>query len=430
MECPVHAPVCAGTECRPKLTVTAGSAHACALTATGELWCWGDNARGQLGAGDSLRRGSSLEDPPLVAVDLAAGELRGVSAGGSHTCAWLDDGSVRCWGGNSNGELGLRDREDRGDEPGELGTALPVVDFGPVRAAIAVSAGGRHTCALFDDGAVKCWGANESGQRGLGHVHAEVGAQGDLPSVDLGPEAHVIQIDAGEAHTCALLAGGRVKCWGSNEEAQLGIGSVETRGDEPEELGEALPSVALPVETPAVQVSAGDTHSCALLADGEVWCWGSNTAGQLGTGTTSSRGRGAVGDDPGFLSVDLGEGVTALAVSAGANHSCALLADRRVKCWGINQFGALGIGERSNSRGTRPDELGDALPSVDFGNTPLLLAALVSAGVDYTCASLGTEIKCFGVNTHGQLGIGDNAARGDNPAELGAALPPVALPAP
>ncbi|MCB9373666.1 MAG: hypothetical protein H6518_12980 [Microthrixaceae bacterium] len=172
-----------------------------------------------------------------------------VSAGSDVTCALLDGGQVKCWGDNGSGRLGLGDLRDRGDEPGEMGDALPAIDLGAGRTATAVSAGLLHTCALLDGGQVKCWGGNGSGRLGIGSSDTrgdQAGEMGDaLPTVALGTGRTAIAITAAGVHTCALLDDGRVKCWGSGFAGRLGSGGTANLGDGPGEMGDALAPVDL-----------------------------------------------------------------------------------------------------------------------------------------------------------------------------------------
>jgi alpha-tubulin suppressor-like RCC1 family protein len=164
-------------------------------------------------------------------------------------CALLDNGTVKCWG--AGGLLGLGDAVTRGDEPGEMGDALPALDLGlrPPRRVIEIAVGSTHACALLDDASLKCWGSNGHGQLGLGDTTArgdEPGEMGEnLPRVDLGRDlaAHVT---AGFDHTCVVAeATGHVKCWGANQSGQLGLGDTRNRGVLPGQLGDTLPAVDL-----------------------------------------------------------------------------------------------------------------------------------------------------------------------------------------
>ena len=319
-----------------------------------------------------------------------------LSAGDNYTCAVLRTGAVKCWGDGD--ELGLGDHENRGDDPNEMGDALPAVDLGKGRTAISVSAGAEHRCAVLDTGAVKCWGSGADGRLGLGDTKARGAApneMGDaLPAVDLGTGRTALAVSAGFSHTCALLDTGAVKCWGKGDSGRLGIGDDNTRGDNPKEMGDALPAVDLGTGRTAVAVSAGGFHTCAVLDTGAVKCWGDGLSGQLGLGVTEIRGNdpSAMGD--GLPAVDLGTGRTAVALSAGTLHTCAVLDTGAIKCWGSGSSGELGVGD-DKTRGDNPKEMGDALPAVDLGTGRTAVA--VSARVRHTCAVLDTgAVKCWG----------------------------------
>ncbi len=270
-------------------------------------------------------------------------EFRSITAGDNHTCAILDDGTVKCWGGNSRGQLGLGDTANRGDGAGEMGDNLPAVNLGTGRTATAITAGDTHTCALLDNGTVKCWGDNGYGQLGHGDTANrgdDAGEMGDnLPAVNLGTGRTATAITAGSSHTCALLDNGTVKCWGDNGDGQLGLGDTADRGDGAGEMGDNLPAVDLGTGRTATAITAGDDHTCALLDNGTVKCWGDNAYGQLGLGDTADRGddAGEMGDN--LPAVDLGTGRTATAITAGDVHTCALLDNATVKCWGYNGHG-------------------------------------------------------------------------------------------
>ena len=412
-------------------SLAAGFGHSCALAADGSVKCWGYNALGQLGVGDIADRGDGPGEmgSALPVVDLGPGRsATAITAGNEHTCAVLDDGSVKCWGSNIHGQLGVGDIADRGDGPGEMGSALPVVDLGPGRSATAITAGRFHTCAVLDDGSVKCWGWNLAGQLGVGDTADrgdEPGEMGsELPVVDLGAGRSATAISAGANHSCAVLDDGSVKCWGWNDAGQLGVGDTALRGDGPGEMGSALPVVDLGPGRSATAISAGDEHSCAVLDDGSVKCWGENGFGQLGVGDTAWRGDGPGEMGSALPVVDL-EGRSATAISAGGNHSCAVLDDGSVKCWGWNVGGQLGLGDTAD-RGDGSGEMGAALPAVDLGAGRS--ATAITASDSHSCALFDDgSLKCWGQNFAGQLGVGDNADRGDGPGEMGSALPVVDL---
>jgi alpha-tubulin suppressor-like RCC1 family protein len=422
-----------GTDAGARATeLTAGESHTCARLEDGTVKCWGVNGNGPLGLGDVLSRGDAPGEMgaslPAVAFGPGRTPLQ-VTAGEQYTCARLDDGTIKCWGINIRGQLGLGDVLSRGDAPGEMGASLPIVDLGTGRTALEVTSGDEHTCGRLDDGTIKCWGINSNGQLGLGDTQyrgdgpGEMGAS--LPIVALGPGRTALQFTAGNAHTCARLDDGTVKCWGRNDFGELGLGDTQQRGDGPGEMGASLPIVALGPGRTALQVTAGEFHTCARLDNGTVKCWGLNSDGQLGLGDTQQRGDGAGEMGATLPAVDLGPGRTALQVTVGPFHTCARLDDGTVKCWGINSNGQLGLGDVL-SRGDGPGEMGANLPAVSLG--PGRTAMQITGRGGHVCALLddGT-VKCWGSNEVGQLGLGDTQHRGDGPGEMGAALPVVPL---
>src|SRR4051794_39667426 len=209
--------------------VTAGDKHSCVITSdaptAGGVFCWGNNALGQLGLGDTSNRGDQPGEmgDALAALDLGA-PATSISAGAAHTCAVLAGGSVKCWGYNSSGQLGVGDTNARGDQPGEMGAGLPAVSLGTGRTAVAVTSGGEFSCALLDNGSGKGWGDNNAGQLGVGDTADrgdQAGEMGDaLPAVDLGTARTAISITAGGAFACAVLDTHAVKCWGNNDNGQ------------------------------------------------------------------------------------------------------------------------------------------------------------------------------------------------------------------
>jgi E3 ubiquitin-protein ligase HERC3 len=196
----------------------------------------------------------------LVTIQLGSQRtVFGLSSGSSHLCALLDNQTVKCWGSNSYGQLGLGydyqdDVEfsswDIGDDPGEMGDNLPRVDFGTERTVKRVESSNNHNCAILDNDSLKCWGRNYNGQLGLGDVDTrgnDPDEMGDhLPNIDLGTGRFAKDITIGQFHTCATLDNNSVKCWGEN--ASMGLLGLEdefARGDEPGEMGDLLPAVDL-----------------------------------------------------------------------------------------------------------------------------------------------------------------------------------------
>ncbi|MBN1607155.1 MAG: hypothetical protein JW940_11020 [Polyangiaceae bacterium] len=427
---------CVDSECVPRLTnVAAGTEHACALFDNGRIKCWGHNDFGQLGLGDREDRGDGLDEmgAKLPYVSLGTGRrAKAVTAGQSHTCALLDDGEVKCWGHNEHGELGLGNGWDHGDDEGEMGNNLLPVSLGAGRTATAVSAGSAHTCALLDDQQIKCWGFNYYGQLGLGntdsHGHAADTMGDALLEVELGEGRTVKAVSAGGLHTCALLDNGEVKCWGFNDWGRLGLGDTTSRGGGADQMGDFLPRVELGAGRSAKAIVSGSAHTCALLDNDQIKCWGWNQYGQLGLGDggdldTHCHGDAAneMGDD--LPTVALGTSRTAVAVSARGPATCALLDNAQVKCWGSNTGGALGLGlSQDANRGTSPTHMGDNLPFLDLGDD--VYAKSISCGMNFACALLDTgELKCWGDGNWGQLGLGRQDTLGDASGEMGEDLP-------
>lgn len=413
--------------------VSAGGGHTCALFESGRVKCWGSNSYGQLGLGDTKTRGDETGEmgSNLPVVDLGAGvKAAQISAGGVHTCARLTDGHVKCWGSGFFGVLGLGDEANRGDAPGEMGDALPIVDLGAGDEAIRVTCGGAHTCVVLKGGAVKCWGSGSNGALGLGDEQKRgdgPGEMGDaLPPVDFGatPPA-AIDVEAGGGHSCALFDDGRMKCWGSF--IGLGLGDAESRGDNLGEMGDALPYVDLGTNRTAIRIATGGSHTCAIRDDNSLMCWGVNYYGECGLadGMTFTRGiyPGQMGDA--FPPVDLGTNRSATQIDLGDGSTCARLDDGHTKCWGSNDAGKLGRGNPIEW-GFDPGTMGDNLSFIDLGQGASVTSVTMS---DYHACGLleGGHVKCWGGGFTGALGLGNIDALGDEPGEMGDNLPEVNL---
>jgi alpha-tubulin suppressor-like RCC1 family protein len=349
------------------IAVAAGRDHSCALLVTGRVQCWGANDRGQLGDGTTT---ASLA--PVTVSNLT--DAVSMSGGSRHTCVRTATGRVRCWGANGGGQLGDGTRTDR----------TTPVDADPLLDARMVSAGADHTCAVRANGTVVCWGANINGQLGLGDTSVRT-----RPS-DVNGVSHVKHINAGRSVTCATVASGEVFCWGAN-----GLGQFGNRTTTPSQT----PTPAATSFSRKFSVSVGGEHACGLTISILVAanpantgplleCWGQNATGQLGLGTT-----GTPATAP--------QGVTSLGAlmefAAGSTHSCALMEDERVKCWGRNDAGQLGTGSTADS----------SLPVLSLGLAGSVTARGVAAGLNHSCAwRADGNGACWGRNASGQLGDG------------------------
>jgi alpha-tubulin suppressor-like RCC1 family protein len=287
-------------------SLSAGNTHTCAVTSAGAAGCWGSNSDAQLGS--YAVPGSSV---PLGVLGLGSGILS-VGSGWEHTCAVTVGGAVECWGKNQDGSLGNGTTNP---------SVLPVAAVGLGSGVTAVSSGDGVTCALTSAGAVECWGNNAVGNGVVGPSYVPVGVVG------LG--SGVVAISTGDYFACALTTAGAVKCWGYGALGGNGNGAPSTTPLDVVGLGSGV-----------VSISSGWQHACALTAAGAVKCWGKNLQGGLGDGTTLDSA--APVDVAG-----LGSGV--IAVSAGGGHTCALTVTGAVECWGANSYGQLGNGSTTAS---------------------------------------------------------------------------------
>ena len=423
--------------------VSNGSASTCAIADGGDVRCWGQNANnfsdcsacngGQLGLGDTTDRGSSANSmgANLPDVDLGAGRTALSIVGGSaHRCALLDNKTVKCWGDNQYAELGLGDTISRGGSPNTMGSALPTVFLGAGRTAKSIWAGRSATCVRTDTDALRCWGYNHDGELGVGDANN----RGDthlsmqtLPAVNLGTGRIVSSMALGNYHSCALLDNAAVKCWGYNGQGQLGLGDTVNRGTNPGDMGDNLPALSLGTGRTALYLTAGRGHTCAVLDNQQIKCWGYGGDGELGYEDTTNRGAQSnqMGDNLPF--VNLGTGRTVALMSSGLVHNCVVLDNGDVKCWGQNTDGRLGLGN-SRTYGASAGTMGDSLPSVIL---PVDRSALqIMSGGYHTCIRTDNNLAyCWGNNQQGQAGLANNSTGnlGVLPGDMGAGLHPVQL---
>ena len=297
--------------------ITAGQASTCALTRTGGVKCWGHNGYGLLGNGSTAN--SSI---PVDVVGLKSG-VTAIAVGWLHTCALTTGGGVKCWGALiRDGSLTAR--------------TIPVDVFGVTSGIRAISSGYYYTCALTTGGGMKCWGYGQHGQLGNGTTTAS-----NIPVDVVGLSSGVTAIAAGWQHTCALMSGGTMKCWGFNHVAQLGNGAIPWQWDPSTEPRSLVPVSVLGL-TSAIGIAVGGEYTCALASGGSVGCWGGNSYGQLGDGTKLPSGSPVV-------TAGLASGVAAIAAGLAGDHTCALTTTGAVKCWGHNGSGRLGNGSTTDS---------------------------------------------------------------------------------
>ena len=346
--------------------ISTGGYHTCALTTGGDVWCWG----GLLGSG------TPKDTSVPVEVSGLPGSAAAISAGMVDTCALMSGGDVECWGDNAYRELGpAASTSGRG----------PVVISGLPAAIRAVAAGGAHTCVVTAAGTVMCWGFDFHGELGNGTFTPVSASPVKVTGISGGVDA----IAAG-GHSCAVMTGGTVKCWGFNYHGQLGNGtttdsSVPVAVVFPVEKPAPTAAPRLPAPSSFTAIAVGGYHACALSSDGRVFCWGQNLDGQLGDGTRTERHRP-------IEVTGLPGGVTA--ITAGLSHTCALTSAGEVWCWGSNSYRQLGDGATASS------------------SVPVRVPGLVGSGVraiaagaTLTCAITATRAAvCWGLG--GRLGDG------------------------
>jgi alpha-tubulin suppressor-like RCC1 family protein len=352
--------------------VAAGLDFTCVLDEFGDVYCFGNRAFGRLGNGTDSQGPEAVPEPQLVQY---SGDFIQIAAGAAHACGLRASGRISCWGGNNRGQVGPN-ANVRQLTPYELRSAVGFID---------VTAGWEHTCGLRSDRRVECWGKNSSGQLGDGTFISRAWSTFVLESVPgIGPVQleDIVDLEAGANHTCAIKADGRVVCWGLANSGQIGDGHQRITA-----------SVALfNGMTEGVALGSGPRadRTCLLRGDGNTFCWGTNDHGQIGNGSLSP----FVNPPAGPL---IGNGV--VEVAAGFNHTCALVADGRLMCWGYNQWGEVGDGALVKDI-SKPN-LVAGLPNTLTGGQALSLGNL------HTCAlkSDGTGY-CWGANGFGQLGDG------------------------
>jgi alpha-tubulin suppressor-like RCC1 family protein len=287
------------------IQVASGVSHSCVLKRGGTVVCWGVNTFGQLGDATTTRSSSPVD---VIGVTTAVA----IACGTSFTCALLADATVACWGANYAGQLGDGTKISRP-------TAAAVSQLA---GATAIATAESHSCAIVAGGAVKCWGKNSEGQLGNGSINESL-----LPT-SLDSLAGAVQIVAASRFTCARLGSGQVNCWGANTLGQLGTGSPNTAPN---------PSPAITNVSDAISIWVGYEHACAVRRTGSVVCWGAAGSGQVGSGS--------VPEDASIPRPTAVVGVSdALDLSTGGYHSCATTRSGAVLCWGTNSLGQLGNG--------------------------------------------------------------------------------------
>jgi alpha-tubulin suppressor-like RCC1 family protein len=356
----------------PMLAV--GSSMSCAVLDNGSLMCWGSDGHGQLGDGGQM---ANQVRPTNLVVLPEGRHVMEIHAVRTHVCALLDDGAVWCWGYGSNGELG-----DGTTNTYSSPTNAVILPAG--RTAVSIGLGGYHACAILDDASMVCWGLDNHGQGGNGQDDNDPRATPVTVAFPQGREP--VQVDGGEAHTCALMNDGGVMCWGRDHVGQLGDNGTNANQYEPGS------NAMLPDGRRATSISLAGHTSCAVLDDGTLACWGENNYGQLGDNTTTRRNVPTLAHLP--------ENLTVLDVGVNYHNTCVVYANGSMGCWGHDHRGRLANG---------PDEGNTWLPSVINQSSGFVD---VEVGVDHSCAHHEEGIvQCWGRSNWGQSGTGQTYNR-------------------
>jgi alpha-tubulin suppressor-like RCC1 family protein len=370
---------CAGGACLGAEDAASGSGHVCARLTDGTVRCWGLSTDGQLGYSPS----SSCDIPgATVPCELRPKPVTGLSgvaqiaAGYRASCARMLDGTVRCWGANARGQLGTGTT---------MPSATPVAVVG-LTGVLELAMSGDFACARLSDGSVKCWGENASGQLGYATASGYSATPTTVPGV-----SSVQQIAVGFADTCAVRTDGRVFCWGLNDHGQLGIGDTAKH-----------PSPTLLAFTSVSRMALGFHHSCALITGGSVQCWGEARYGALGDFSDTTN----TGDTlaPTVLSLS-----NVAQIAAGWTHTCAAATDGTVSCWGATSIDGAGLPLGFDAPNTCIATSGTLIRCSRYPSAvPLTMpVAQLVAGSSHTCArSAGGAMVCWGWNAAGQLGLG------------------------
>lgn len=352
-------------------SVSSGRNHSCGIQANGTLWCWGKNNQGQLGAGFTSATDSRT---PIQEASGSTNWLE-VSAGGDFTCALKSGGTLWCWGFNADGQLGVGNLALRSSPTPVVGNTSATA--GPWN---AITAGGATACALRLNRTLWCWGSNVKGQLG----NNSFAGRSTTPVPESSNGIDWTAVNAGGAHACATKLNGFLFCWGDNTLGQVGNGQIGNFI--------RVPTVEATFSNAWRQVSTGRDHTCAVKNDGSLWCWGSNSFGQLGINST-------VGQT--FATQEATFANTWSSVTAGGVHSCAIKLDRTAWCWGGNLTGQLGNGSIITPF---PPPANQLFPLPITGNGSYLS---LEVGLSHSCGiRITNRVSCWGGNADGQLGNG------------------------
>ena len=413
----------------------AGLAHSCALDDEGSVTCWGRNSAGQLGLGHTnpVGAGGGTAMPADVGAIDFGNQLGAtqIACGFTHTCALLNDSSVRCWGNSTLGQTGLGRTDLVASVPSSLPSLTGPVYLYPGTRALAIFAGGDSTAAIVNvttNSRLMTWGANNRGQLGLSSTN-NIG-DNELPGNGAGSFPMFGNIDGrapylaavGAQHMCIATIWDHVMCVGAGNVGQLGYNAAQDIGDNERASGAGLVAFSTwgilnysAVGPYPDQIVIGGTQACAILDDRvRVACWGINSEGYLGLGFTNSSGLpitppGAYTGTAAPAYVDVGNGLRVMRLAMGDAVTCAIREDNAVICWGINVEGALGCGRGWNEKvGDDEPAYTCVVPNLGASRMPVQVAC-----TGWSCAAVMNDMTTFmwGNNDRYALGMHNIGSR-------------------
>jgi alpha-tubulin suppressor-like RCC1 family protein len=362
------------------VNVTAGADHVCALTGGGETYCWGSNEFGQLGIGSA----DVIRHPAPVRVS-GNTKFTTLVAGFTHTCGIARDGAAFCWGANDNAQLG---------DGTSKASPTPVRVAGDLRFR-TIGPGGTHTCAVSTDGVGYCWGGNWHGQLGVGHH------DGDPPEhlrlqlpTPIQTELRFRAVVAGGISSCGIALDGKAYCWGSPQEGRLGTGAADAAN----KFADKMVPTAVAGDVVFATVTPRSWHACGLSSTNAAFCWGGGARGVLGSGARNQI------DSP--VPIRVAAATDFSAVVSGQFHNCALTRDGVAYCWGENTDGELGDGTTHDAVAPQRVATNRRFASLAVGGNLVVAKSGEATTWGFTCGLTTDDgaVLCWGDNRHGALG--------------------------
>jgi alpha-tubulin suppressor-like RCC1 family protein len=358
--------------------IAVGYDHACALLTGGGMKCWGDNADGELGNGDS----PNDSDVPVDVTGLTS-EVASVYAGANVTCASKSGGAIKCWGNSSYDNFGVR--------TGDISVPQDYLSFQSsevAHVAVSENAGKGPNCILFNSGRIQCVGRILTNHSVLGNGIPNNGNGNPIEATWAYQKSGFSQISSKQFFTCAVLSDSTGRCWGKT--------SADGRTGQDNSIANySSPTTITGLSDSLTKISAGNRSACALTTAGGVKCWGEGSKGELGNGGTADSVTAVqvTGLTSNVLDVEVGNG------QGGGGFACALLSGGGVKCWGDGEWSGMGNGTNTVVNSTPVDVTISDVTQIGVGGWHA--CALTTSG----------GVKCWGYNNSGPLGDGSNADR-------------------